>query len=153
TFQCTYQCTGNCTHQCTYQCTGNCTYYCTIQCTGQCTGNCTYYCTGACTFNCTGYCSNSCTNPSQGQVPQPRNCGFTGFGAFAQNAFDPVVLGELKAQLRKQLASVESAELRANQQMMPQTMADAEMLEQKLAEALETVRAHKAELAARQPSK
>ncbi len=146
-------CSQPCTFRCTQQCTGNCTYNCTFHCTGQCTGYCTYQCTGACSFQCTGYCSNSCTNPSAGQVPGQPNCGFSQFGSPFLNVSDPIFLSELKAQLRNQLAQVEAAELHVNEKLLPQTMADADMLEQKLTDALETLRAHKSELAARQPSK
>lgn len=172
--QCT-QCT-NCTQctQCTCtNCSGGCTCSaaCTNQCTG-CTGYCTHQCTGcsqACTFACTGYCTNQCTNPSfcgatgcgataggcGGTGCGGTGCGATGFagrGWFGIDTSDPVVLGELRAQLRSQLALVEAAERQAEEKLLPQTVAEVEMLEQKLTDAMEALRIRKHELEARQRS-
>ena len=151
------QCTGctNCTH-----CTGctNCTQ-CSAPCTRQCTAGCSMQCSGACTFPCTGYCSNTCTNPSfsppvaGGGGQAPPGCGCTATRPFATTTFDPILLSELKAQLKRQLAQIEAAELRVGEQMQPQTLAEAEMLERKMTDAMESLRARKIELAARQQSK
>lgn len=148
---------SNCT-QCT-ACTGctgctgctNCSN-CSAQCTNQCTGHCTGGCSNACTNDCSAYCTHACTNPSAGQVPPPPNCGFTQFPRGAVDTNDPVVLGELKVQLRRQLALVEAAELQIGQTMLPQTVAEVEMLERKMMEAMETLRARKIELEARRQS-
>jgi hypothetical protein len=49
-------------------------------------------------------------------------------------------LPALKAALRSQLAAIEAAEQAQEEQMQPSTLAEAELLEEKLSEALEEVR-------------
>ena len=55
-------------------------------------------------------------------------------------------LAALKAQLQQALSRVEAQERAIEEQMRPQTLGDVEILEQKLVEALEELRARKAEL-------
>jgi hypothetical protein len=58
----------------------------------------------------------------------------------------PQNLAELKAQLRQSLAQVEAQEQAMAESMKPQTVEEADMLEQKLTEALDELRQHKEEL-------
>jgi hypothetical protein len=59
---------------------------------------------------------------------------------------NPQNLKELKAQLRQALAQVEAQERMAEESMRPQSLEEADMLEQKLTEALEELRQHREEL-------
>jgi hypothetical protein len=56
---------------------------------------------------------------------------------------NPQNLAELKAQLRQSLAQVEAQEQAMAESMKPQTVEEADMLEQKLTEALDELRQHK----------
>jgi acyl-CoA thioesterase len=58
----------------------------------------------------------------------------------------PENLATLKAQLQQALAQVEAQERVMEEGQKPQTVEETEVLEQKLAEALEELRAHKDEL-------
>jgi hypothetical protein len=59
---------------------------------------------------------------------------------------NPQNLAVLKAQLRQSLAQVEAQEQAMAESMKPQTVEEADMLEQKLTEALDELRQHKEEL-------
>jgi hypothetical protein len=68
------------------------------------------------------------------------------FMAQAGVVANPQNLAELKAQLRQSLAQVEAQEQAMAESMKPQTVEEADMLEQKLTEALDELRQHKEEL-------
>ncbi|MEQ1905971.1 MAG: hypothetical protein ABL888_17410 [Pirellulaceae bacterium] len=111
-------------------------------------GTCTAWTGGGCDMGtvcpCSDYsyctiCTDSCSYPSCGSLsnyPTPRVAG----NSFRGN------LSDLKAALQRQLQSVEEQEKEANESLKPRTLADAEMIEKKLQEALEEIRKMKVEL-------
>ena len=115
----------------------NFTRICYFQCTFQIT--CNFFHSQICRFGCTVF-----------NTPIPCVAGTTiTFTPTCPGSVDPpfqVDPATLKEQLQAQLAAVEAAEKAVNDQLQPQTVADVDMLTQKLTEAMEALKARKAEL-------
>lgn len=137
---CSLQCTGGCTiHQCTAACSILCTQGCTCTfCTAHCTA------LGATCGPCTGQCSFQCTHPAT--WPQITTaCPQYPVGSDPEASF--TALSALKEQLKQQLAEVEQQHAAAEAGLLPQSVEEADMLTKKLQEALDELKAHRAELA------
>lgn len=122
-----------------------CKLGCTIQAFSGCFQFCTYPFQSICHLGCTNHIPSICYTGSHFTV----TCGATW-------QTDPIiqatpqlsgpVLATLKEQLKQALDVAEKQTVAENEAMQPQTVADVEMLEKKLGEALEELRARKAEL-------
>ena|ERR1700676_3133830 len=158
-------CTNGCTQACSQACsngvtcrvctdwTGTLSYLCAMGqaakfciCSDQCS---------ACTPNyftcgeCTAACSSPCTH---GGCSQPATCGafHTDYPIYGVAAARPQRslenLAALKSQLKQQLGKIEEEEKRVEASLAPASLAEAELLEKKLEEALEEVRGLKERL-------
>lgn len=90
---------------------------------------------GGCDAGCTNHCGSGCTNPCA-------SGGACGTGTtkdldWIAHVFDPVVLVELKQQLKDALALVEVREKAALEAMKPQSRSEVELLRARLTEALQ----------------
>ena len=106
---------------------------------------------------CRFYCTVIPTNPC-GYLHTYGGCGFpfthvpcvAGTCAGSETPWTPQInpqqFGSLKEQLKFALEAAEAQEKAAAESLKPQTVADVEMLEKKLTEALDELRARKAEL-------
>lgn len=127
-----------------------CTHH--TACAGQTLVGCYYYCShlafSICHFGCTNYFPSICTH---GSVTVTITCPGT-LVTDTSPIFQTLpqlsgpALGNLKEQLKQALELAERQEAGQAEALKPQTVADAEMLEKKLGEALEELRTRKAEL-------
>ena len=121
-------------------------------CAGHTLVGCNYYCSqvafSICHFGCTNHFPSICTH---GSVTVTITCPGT-LVTDTSPIFQTLpqlsgpALGNLKEQLKQALELAERQEAGQAEALKPQTVADAEMLEKKLGEALEELRTRKAEL-------
>ena len=126
-------------------CRFGCTYYAAFS---GCHLACTYLAFSGCHYGCSYFQPSYCTF---GSVTVTQTCPgtlVTDTGTILQTIpqLSGEALGNLKEQLKLALDQAEKQQAAEAESQTPQTVADVEMLEKKLGEALDELRARKAEL-------
>lgn len=126
-------------------CRFGCTYYAAFS---GCHLACTYLAVSACHYGCSFFYPSFCQH---GSVTVTLTCPgtlVTDTGPIFETLpqLSGEALGNLKEQLKLALDQAEKQQAAETQSLTPQTVADVEMLEKKLGEALDELRARKAEL-------
>jgi hypothetical protein len=125
-----------------------CRFGCTYLAFSGCHLACTYLAFSGCHLGCSFYLPSLC---AFGSVTQTITCPgslVTDTGTILQTIpqLSGEALGNLKEQLKQALDLAEKQQAAEAEAQAPQTLADVEMLEKKLGEALDELRARKAEL-------
>lgn len=113
-----------------------------------CHFHCSFAAISFCHFGCSFFFPSICTHASINPTITCPGTLVTDTTPIFQtiNQLSGPALGNLKEQLKQALELAERQETASAEALRPQTVADAEMLEKKLGEAIEEVRARKAEL-------